>query len=62
MNSSAGQSGGFTVVQIDGKGTNGNVVAGNFIGTDSTGKVALGNGGTGVLIDGGAAMNTIGGG
>jgi hypothetical protein len=61
VNSSAGQSGGFTVVQIDGKGTNANVVAGNFIGTDSTGKVALGNGGAGVLIDGGAAMNTIGG-
>jgi hypothetical protein len=55
------QSQGFAVVQVDGSGTNGNVIAGNFIGTDPTGKTKLGNGGVGVLIDSAAAMNTIGG-
>jgi hypothetical protein len=39
----------------------GNVVQGNFIGTDVTGAVALGNAGDGVQIEGGASNNTIGG-
>ncbi len=57
---------GETGIQIDDSGTTGNVVAGNFIGTDATGTVALGNSGFGVLIDlrsagAGATNNTIGG-
>ncbi len=46
-------------VQITGAGASGNVLIGNFIGTDSSGQAALGND-IGVLISGGAA-NTIGG-
>src|SRR5262249_54025112 len=42
-------------------GTSSNVVQGNFIGTDVTGTVALGNGGDGGLIANGATNNTIGG-
>ena len=38
----------------------GNVIEGNFIGTDETGKKALGNQGFGVLIDG-ATQDTVGG-
>ena len=40
--------------------TTGTLIEGNFIGTDKTGANPLGNG-TGVLIDGGSADNTIGG-
>ncbi len=47
-------------VEIDGTATTGNVVAGNLIGTDSTGTVAIANA-TGVQIDTGASGNTIGG-
>lgn len=39
----------------------GNVVLGNFLGTDRTGAAALGNGGAGVSLLNGAANNTIGG-
>ena len=38
----------------------GNTIQGNYIGTDVTGTVALGNAGAGVLIDQGSAMNRIG--
>ncbi len=50
-------------VYISDPGTNGNVVEGDYIGTDATGAHALGNGsGTpGVWIIGGAQQNTIGG-
>jgi len=41
-------------------GTTGNTVEANLIGTDVTGKVALGNTGDGILLDGGANNNTIG--
>jgi hypothetical protein len=41
-------------------GATGNIVQGNFLGTDMTGAVALGNGGAGVIINGGSD-NTIGG-
>jgi len=41
-------------------GANGNTVAGNFIGTDSTGTIAIGNAFVGALINGGA-NNIIGG-
>ncbi|MFH2143056.1 MAG: hypothetical protein ABIJ97_11570, partial [Bacteroidota bacterium] len=39
----------------------GNIVKGNFIGTDATGTVALNNGNSGVGIYGGASNNIIGG-
>ncbi|WP_193378525.1 fibronectin type III domain-containing protein, partial [Singulisphaera acidiphila] len=42
-------------------GTTGNVVAGNFIGTDVTGSRLLGNSSIGVVISSGASGNTIGG-
>jgi hypothetical protein len=61
VNSATAASQGFAVVQIDGTGTNKNVIAGNFIGTDPTGTKIVGNGGPGVLIDSSAANNTVGG-
>jgi FG-GAP-like repeat len=62
----------FAGVWINGQGTDGNAVAGNFIGTSVTGDVALGNGSSysydssgnaiagGVVIEGGASGNRIG--
>ena len=44
-----------------GSGTNDNVVLGNFIGTDKTATLELGNTAAGVLISGGPSSNTIGG-
>ncbi len=55
---SANQSDG---ILITGQGTSNNAVAGNFIGTDVTGTMPLGNTDDGVQIDGGAANTTIGG-
>src|SRR5262249_32248323 len=46
---------------IQGTGATGNGLAGNYIGTDSTGTVAEPNGRRGVLIIDGAANNIIGG-
>jgi len=48
-------------VHIESNSTMGNWVQGNFIGTDVTGTGALGNGFDGVMLDGGATGNTIGG-
>src|SRR5262249_45768207 len=45
-------------VEISGDG---NVVAGNFIGTEVTGSAALGNDGPGVAIEDAASNNTVGG-
>jgi hypothetical protein len=49
-----------TGLRFDGSGATGNVVQGNYIGTDSTATRAIGNSGDGVLINGGQG-NTIGG-
>ena len=48
-------------VQMTGSGTSGNLVQGNYIGTDSTGSAALSNVNDGIGIANGAAGNTIGG-
>ena len=52
---------GLANVRIRGVGTTGNVVLGNYIGTDYTGAVALANPRDGIVIDEGALNNTIGG-
>jgi hypothetical protein len=46
-------------VWITGTGTSGNLIAGNFIGTDFTGTAPLANG-TGIAISGGASNNIVG--
>ena len=48
-------------VTLAGTGTSGNVVLGNFIGTDITGSLGIGNVGAGLVIKGGASGNTVGG-
>jgi titin len=48
-------------VWITGSGTSTNQVQGNYVGTDATSTLALGNGLGGVQIDGGASSNVIGG-
>ncbi len=48
-------------VRLDHFGTSGNVVAGNYIGTDIFGTTAVGNAHPGVAIAGGATHNWIGG-
>ncbi len=47
-------------IDIWGAGTDGNVVAGNFIGTDVTGTRSLGIAGDGVFLAEGASFNWIG--
>lgn len=49
-----------TGISLVDAGTSGNVVRGNYIGTDSTGAVGLGNGLVGIAING-ASGNTVGG-
>ncbi|MEZ6078127.1 MAG: hypothetical protein R3C56_21370 [Pirellulaceae bacterium] len=51
----------YAGIEINGTGTTGNKIQGNFIGTNSTGTMNLANGGNGVLLIGGASNNTIGG-
>ena len=46
---------------IEIKGSNNNVITGNYIGTDRTGSVAMGNGLDGIRVDNGSSGNTIGG-
>ena len=48
-------------VYVSGAGTSGNLVEGDFIGTDVFGTTALGNDQDGVEIFGGATANTVGG-
>ena len=50
----------FTGVTLSDAGTTGNVIVGNYIGSDVTGTTALGNGGDGVDIASGAANSIIG--
>jgi hypothetical protein len=66
----AGSSGstvrGLVIQQFSGNGitidnSNSNLIAGNYIGTNSTGTTILGNGNDGVLITDGAHGNTVGG-
>ncbi len=47
-------------VQIAAAGTENNAIAGNYIGTDITGLVALGNGANGIFIRSAASSNRIG--
>lgn len=48
-------------VLVRGAGTNGNVVKGNYIGTDAAGAAVLSNGFAGVSISEGAQQNVVGG-
>ncbi len=48
-------------VIVAGPGTSSNLVQGNFIGTNSTGQAALGNGYAGVSLFDGAQLNLVGG-
>ncbi|MCI0681621.1 MAG: SBBP repeat-containing protein, partial [Gemmataceae bacterium] len=52
---------GYAGVSLDGAGTTGNVVSGNYIGTDKTGMLPLGNAAYGVRLFVGPTGNTIGG-
>ena len=47
-------------VEIRDAGSNNNVIAGNYIGTDATGMVGLGTGAAGVSIYGGSQHNVVG--
>jgi hypothetical protein len=47
-------------IEIHGSGTSRNIVAGNYIGTDETGSLSLGNTGDGVYLLAGASSNWIG--
>lgn len=51
----------FSGIEILGVGTDHNVINGNFIGTDATGTLDLGNGSNGLFILDSAADNTVGG-
>jgi hypothetical protein len=47
-------------IDITGASSRGNVIAGNFIGTNPAGSAAIANGGIGISVSGGAAGNAIG--
>jgi parallel beta-helix repeat protein len=48
-------------VSLSFTGTSTNTISGNYIGTDVSGQVAIGNANVGIFVGGGAAGNTIGG-
>ncbi len=48
-------------ININGDHSVGNVVSGNYLGIDITGTLAVGNASDGIILDGGAGNNTIGG-
>src|SRR5262249_19390772 len=48
-------------IHILGSGTNANVVAADFVGTNAAGTLMVGNDGSGIQIEGGAQNNTVGG-
>ncbi len=54
---SGNHTGGVTLINSD---TNANIIAGNYIGTDAAGLAAVGNTGSGILLDDNAASNRIG--
>ncbi len=57
----SGNSGGRSDgVFVTGTGTNGNVIAGNYIGLNAAGNAAIANGDSGVRVDSGAANTQIG--
>jgi titin len=58
--SANGSTNGDAGVYVSDAGTNGNVFQGNFVGTDKTGTVALGNGGVGIYLANGAQNTLIG--
>lgn len=47
-------------IGIDGQGTTNNIVAGNYIGVDASGSVALGNSGVGIFLSGGSSGTRVG--
>jgi titin len=51
----------WTGLELNGSGTSGNLVEGDWIGTDATGNAALANPGAGVAISQGASANTVSG-
>ncbi len=51
----------FDGIEIDEAGATGNIITGNYIGTDVTGTLDLGNSDDGVQLSGAASSNTIGG-
>jgi hypothetical protein len=52
---------GWRGIRLSDPGTYNNVIAGNIVGTDASGMVAMPNGESGVLVESGARDNTIGG-
>ncbi len=52
---------GASGIQVEGSGSDFNTIQGNFIGTDITGLIGLGNGNSGIKLGNSAADNLIGG-
>jgi hypothetical protein len=55
-----GTANGYAGAYVANAGANGNIFTGNFIGTNATGTAALGNGGVGLYVAGGAQNTRIG--